>query len=121
MAADCWAHVRVDDATAEVAPHALEDHLGEVARLAAGFAAGSMCDWARLAGRWHDLGKAIWQARPEDPIAPPLFERYFERLMRKLRRCTVTIYGHQVQALARSDDIARCPSVRACRHQKEGK
>jgi CRISPR-associated endonuclease/helicase Cas3 len=39
-------------------PHDLAEHLREVARLAAGFAApfgGS--DWAHLAGLWHDLGK----------------------------------------------------------------
>jgi len=38
--------------------HPLGEHLRDVARLAAAFAApfGGQ-DWARLAGRWHDLGK----------------------------------------------------------------
>jgi len=38
--------------------HHLEEHLREVARLAASFAdAFHSGDWARLAGLWHDLGK----------------------------------------------------------------
>jgi CRISPR-associated endonuclease/helicase Cas3 len=38
-------------------PHDLVDHLESVGQLAAGFAAHFGADWARLAGRWHDLGK----------------------------------------------------------------
>jgi CRISPR-associated endonuclease/helicase Cas3 len=38
-------------------PHDLVDHLKSVGELAAGFAARFGPDWARLAGRWHDLGK----------------------------------------------------------------
>lgn len=39
-------------------PHDLAEHLREVARLAADFAASfGGSDWAHLAGRWHDLGK----------------------------------------------------------------
>jgi len=38
-------------------PHDLADHLSEVGTLAAEFAQAFGADWARLAGRWHDLGK----------------------------------------------------------------
>ena len=39
-------------------PHDLVEHLHGVEELAAGFAAPfGAADWARLAGRWHDLGK----------------------------------------------------------------
>ncbi|OZA28805.1 MAG: CRISPR-associated helicase/endonuclease Cas3, partial [Hydrogenophilales bacterium 17-61-9] len=38
-------------------PHALAEHLHEVGELAADFAKHFGSDWARLAGRWHDLGK----------------------------------------------------------------
>lgn len=38
-------------------PHALSEHLHEVGELAADFAQHFGTDWARLAGRWHDLGK----------------------------------------------------------------
>ena len=38
-------------------PHDLVDHLESVGQLAAGFAVHFGADWARLAGRWHDLGK----------------------------------------------------------------
>ncbi len=38
-------------------PHALSEHLHEVGELAADFAQHFGKDWARLAGRWHDLGK----------------------------------------------------------------
>ena len=39
--------------------HSLEDHLHDVAALAAGFAAQfGAADMARLVGLWHDLGKA---------------------------------------------------------------
>lgn len=38
-------------------PHDLAEHLHEVGTLAAGFAQQYGADWARLAGRWHDLGK----------------------------------------------------------------
>jgi CRISPR-associated endonuclease/helicase Cas3 len=38
-------------------PHALAEHLHEVGELAADFAQHFGMDWARLAGRWHDLGK----------------------------------------------------------------
>jgi CRISPR-associated endonuclease/helicase Cas3 len=38
-------------------PHHLVDHLVAVAELAAFFAEKIGADWARLAGRWHDLGK----------------------------------------------------------------
>lgn len=39
------------------APHDLAEHLRCVAELAAEFAKTYGADWARLAGRWHDLGK----------------------------------------------------------------
>ncbi len=39
------------------APHDLAEHLAEVGRLADHFAQHYGTDWARLAGRWHDLGK----------------------------------------------------------------
>lgn len=38
-------------------PHDLAEHLREVGELAADFARLFGPDWARLAGRWHDLGK----------------------------------------------------------------
>lgn len=38
-------------------PHDLADHLNEVGALAAEFARTFGSDWARIAGRWHDLGK----------------------------------------------------------------
>lgn len=50
------AHIRNDNG--HLVLHDLEDHLSEVSRLAAEFAAGfGAADWAALAGRWHDLGK----------------------------------------------------------------
>lgn len=39
------------------APHDLAEHLAQVGRLAGHFAQHYGTDWARLAGRWHDLGK----------------------------------------------------------------
>src|SRR5579871_911721 len=38
-------------------PHDLLEHLHEVGELAAEFAHRYGADWARVAGRWHDLGK----------------------------------------------------------------
>lgn len=38
-------------------PHDLVDHLRDVGELAAHFSQRFGADWARLAGRWHDLGK----------------------------------------------------------------
>ena len=38
-------------------PHDLAEHLHQVGELAAGFAIRYGQSWARLAGRWHDLGK----------------------------------------------------------------
>ena len=38
-------------------PHDLAEHLKQVGELAADFAQRFGGDWARLAGRWHDLGK----------------------------------------------------------------
>jgi CRISPR-associated endonuclease/helicase Cas3 len=59
--ADALAHLSEDGR-----PHLLRDHLAAVGELAASFASrfGS-AEWARLAGRWHDLGKysAAFQAR----------------------------------------------------------
>jgi len=50
------AHVRNEDG--RLVEHALEDHLSEVSRLAAEFAAEfQAAEWAALAGLWHDLGK----------------------------------------------------------------
>jgi CRISPR-associated endonuclease/helicase Cas3 len=54
---ELWAHGRVDAVTGQVDPHPLLEHLHEVARLSAGFAARFGADWAGLAGLWHDLGK----------------------------------------------------------------
>ena len=45
--------------------HLLEDHLKEVAGIASGFASTFEAkDWAKIAGEFHDLGKATqaWQA-----------------------------------------------------------
>jgi len=54
---DVVAHVRVGDSGAWVV-HSLMEHLHEVARLSADFAAPfGNSDWAYLAGLWHDLGK----------------------------------------------------------------
>ncbi|MHB1896167.1 MAG: CRISPR-associated helicase Cas3' [Metallibacterium sp.] len=39
------------------APHDLAEHLAQVGRLAGDFAQHYGAEWARLAGRWHDLGK----------------------------------------------------------------
>ncbi len=53
---DDWAHApRSDDAQA--APHPLNEHLRNVARLAAELAPAPLSELARLAGLWHDLGK----------------------------------------------------------------
>jgi CRISPR-associated endonuclease/helicase Cas3 len=53
---DDWAHApRSDDAQA--APHSLNAHLRDVARLAAELAPAPLNELARLAGLWHDLGK----------------------------------------------------------------
>ncbi len=38
-------------------PHSLAEHCWEVGELATSFAARFGADWARIAGRWHDLGK----------------------------------------------------------------
>ena len=51
------AHAAQDIAGRWRAPHDLVEHLESVGELAAGFAAQFGSDWARLAGRWHDLGK----------------------------------------------------------------
>lgn len=58
------AHVRPNGATGtgggagEWCKHLLDDHLRDVARIAADFAADfDSCDWASIAGLWHDLGK----------------------------------------------------------------
>jgi CRISPR-associated endonuclease/helicase Cas3 len=50
------AHIRNEKG--RLIAHALDEHLGEVSRLAAEFAAEfQAADWAALAGLWHDLGK----------------------------------------------------------------
>lgn len=57
---EAWGHIKPSAAggTAFAGPHLLCEHLREVARLAAQFAAVFGCaDWAEPAGRWHDLGK----------------------------------------------------------------
>lgn len=51
------AHAARDHAGSWRPPHDLVDHLSEVSELAAEFAGQFGADWARLAGRWHDLGK----------------------------------------------------------------
>ena len=51
------AHAAYDDADKWRPPHDLAEHLCEVGKLAADFASRFGADWARLAGRWHDLGK----------------------------------------------------------------
>lgn len=60
------AHVRPNGAggtgggtgTEEWCKHLLDDHLRDVAQIAADFAADfDSCDWANIAGLWHDLGK----------------------------------------------------------------
>lgn len=51
------AHAAQDDSGDWRDPHDLAEHLREVGALAAGFARHYGADWARLAGRWHDLGK----------------------------------------------------------------
>ena len=51
------AHVRQDSA-GRWHEHSLVDHLRGVARIASDFAADfDSCDWANIAGLWHDLGK----------------------------------------------------------------
>ena len=53
----CYAHSR-DDSPDVSTWHKLEDHLASVAELAAEFSLPfQSAEWARLAGRWHDLGK----------------------------------------------------------------
>ena len=50
------AHIRNDNG--QLVAHVLDEHLGEVSRLAAAFAADfKAAEWASLAGLWHDLGK----------------------------------------------------------------
>ncbi len=52
------AHARLNTAGEWLEPHSLEDHLRSVAVIASEFAgAFDSAEWARLAGRWHDLGK----------------------------------------------------------------
>lgn len=51
------AHAARDERGKWRTPHDLVDHLREVGDLAAEFAYHFGADWARLAGRWHDLGK----------------------------------------------------------------
>ncbi len=51
------AHAARDATGAWRTPHDLQDHLEEVGALAAEFAERFGSDWARVAGRWHDLGK----------------------------------------------------------------
>lgn len=51
------AHAARDDGGSWRPPHDLVEHLREVGELAAEFAGQFGSDWARLAGRWHDLGK----------------------------------------------------------------
>lgn len=50
------AHVRFDENNQPI-KHWLDDHLRDVATLAEEFAEHFGADWARVAGRWHDLGK----------------------------------------------------------------
>lgn len=50
------AHVRFDK-NGQPVEHWLDEHLRDVAKLAAEFAEGFGADWARVAGIWHDLGK----------------------------------------------------------------
>lgn len=53
---DFLAHIRSDDG--RLVAHRLEDHLIDVSKLAADFAAEfGAAPWAALAGIWHDLGK----------------------------------------------------------------
>lgn len=52
-----WAHAPPLGTDAPCLPHGLDQHLREVARLAAHFAPHSAKVLARLAGLWHDLGK----------------------------------------------------------------
>lgn len=51
------AHAARDENGKWRAPHDLADHLRDVGELASEFAEQFGADWARLAGRWHDLGK----------------------------------------------------------------
>ncbi|MBT1427542.1 CRISPR-associated endonuclease Cas3'' [Dickeya dianthicola] len=51
------AHVKRNNDGDWSTPHYLDAHLREVAELAAAIAPTALSDWARLAGRWHDLGK----------------------------------------------------------------
>lgn len=51
------AHAARDEAGDWRTPHDLVEHLHEVGELSAEFARRFGPDWARLAGRWHDLGK----------------------------------------------------------------
>ena len=51
------AHAARDESGNWRDPHDLAEHLREVGDLAADFAYSFGADWARVAGRWHDLGK----------------------------------------------------------------
>ncbi|UAY97761.1 CRISPR-associated endonuclease Cas3'' [Dickeya dadantii] len=51
------AHVKRNNDGDWNTPHYLDEHLRDVAELAAAIAPATLSDWARLAGRWHDLGK----------------------------------------------------------------
>lgn len=51
------AHAARDMAGGWRPPHDLNEHLSQVGELAREFASRFGPDWARLAGRWHDLGK----------------------------------------------------------------
>lgn len=51
------AHVRFDE-NKQAIEHWLDEHLHDVAELAAGYASDfQSADWAKVAGLWHDLGK----------------------------------------------------------------
>lgn len=54
---DAIAHARRAADGSWAQPHALAEHLRSVGALAAQFAMPDHIAWARLAGRWHDLGK----------------------------------------------------------------
>lgn len=66
------AHIRRDNG--QIVAHALDQHLLEVSRLAAAFAAAfGAADWGALGGLWHDIGKYrpgfqcyIWQCGDPD-------------------------------------------------------
>lgn len=95
------AHARMNSAGEWLEPHSLEDHLRSVANLASEFACKfDSAEWARLAGRWHDLGK--YQSAFQDYIRERSgFERENAHIEQGTSRVTHSTAGaiHAVETL----------------------